>query len=230
MSLIRDFIRLIFPLSCCVCGEPLVEGEPGICARCLMRLPLAMVPSSPDNYVSRRVAGRVPAMHATSLLLFQHGNATQTILHQIKYRNNQPLALTMGRQMGLLLSADSQFGDIDMLVPVPLHRRKQKIRGYNQSMLLCKGIAQTFPRDISDGDIVRTRYTQTQTRKTRLQRVDNMSGVFSVANPEAFRNKHILLVDDVITTGATLDACWQAFKGITGVSVSIASLAIAGDN
>ena len=135
----------------------------------------------------------------------------------------------MGRQLGLHLINSGLFDDVDLLIPVPLHRSKERRRGYNQSLLLCEGIAQTFPRPIVSGNLIRTRHTESQTHKTRIERLDNMKGVFALKNPDELKGKHILLIDDVITTGATTEACWMALRSVEGVQISIASLAISGD-
>lgn len=229
MRWINDFIRLFFPRNCIVCGTPLVDGEEELCTACLLSLPEVHTANSDENLVERRLRGRVPVQHATALLVFHRKNSTQTILHQIKYSSNQKLAHIMGRQLGLHIARSGQFDDVDIIVPVPLHRRKERQRGYNQSLLLCRGLAQTFERPIADGILVRTRHTESQTHKNRIERLENMKGVFAVTDPKALQGKHILLVDDVITTGATTEACWAALSSVDGLRVSIAALAVSGD-
>ena len=229
MRWINDFIRLFFPRNCIVCGTPLVDGEEELCTACLFSLSEVHTANSNENLVERRLRGRVPVQHATALLVFQRKNSTQTILHQIKYSSNQKLAHIMGRQLGLHIARSGQFDDVDIIVPVPLHRRKERRRGYNQSLLLCRGLAQTFERPIADGILVRTRHTESQTHKNRIERLENMKGVFAVTDPKALQGKHILLVDDVITTGATTEACYAALSSVDGLRVSIAALAVSGD-
>lgn len=230
MRLLRDFIELFFPRVCAVCGTPLVGDEHEICTHCLLDLPEALATSDYTNIVEKRFLGRIPIQHATSLLIFKRENKAQLILHQIKYYGNQELAISMGRQIGLLLEQSGKFDSVDILVPVPLHPRKERKRGYNQSLVLCKGIAQTFPRQISEGNLIRIRHTDSQTHKNRQQRLENMKNVFGVKNPEALKGKHILIIDDVITTGATTEACCTALLNIPDIRISIASLAISGDN
>lgn len=194
-----------------------------------MELPFVVSPDATDNPVEHRLRGRIPIHAATALLYFQQGNKTQKLLHQIKYSGNEKLAVTMGRRMGIKFAESGQFDNIDILVPVPLHRSKLHKRGYNQSLLLCKGIAQTFPRPISDSNLIRKIKTDSQTHKNREERMENMSHVFEVHDPEALSGKHLLLVDDVITTGATAEACCQALCQIPNVRLSLACLAMAGD-
>lgn len=223
--MLKDFINLFFPRTCCLCGSPLVGDEAEICLHCLSDLP----ETHSDDLVLRRLVGRVPLEAATALLIFKHKNKTQILLHQIKYHGNERLAHIMGRLMGRTLTNKAAFNDIDLLIPVPLHPRKVRLRGYNQSLLLCKGIAESFPRPICDNNLVRTRHTDTQTKKTREERLNNMKGVFALRNPSELIGKRILLVDDVITTGATTEACWDALKSVPGITISLAALAITGD-
>ncbi len=230
MSLIRDFIELFFPHNCCICGDPLVDGEQEICVKCLMDMPRTRGATGDANYVEKKFIGRIPITAATALLIFNRRNISQKILHQIKYHGNEQLAIVMGRQLGLLIATDSRFHDVDLLVPVPLHKRKERRRGYNQSLLLCQGIAQTLPLPIVGGNLIRNRHTATQTRKNRQQRLDNMRDVFAVCDARQFEGRHILLVDDVITTGATSEACCQTLLTIPGIRISVAALAVAGDN
>ena len=228
--LIRDLIGLFFPRTCCICGAPLVGGEQEICVGCLMDMPLARGAKRDTNFVEKRLMGRIPVVAVTALLIFSHKNKSQTILHQIKYYGNERLALIMGRQLGQLLANDSRFNDVDLIIPVPLHPRKERRRGYNQSLLLCKGITENFPRPILEDALKRQRHTKSQTRKSRQQRLENMKDVFIVQNPDAIENKHVLLIDDVITTGATTEACCQALLAAANLRISVAALAVAGDN
>lgn len=229
MHLLKDFIELFFPRTCCICGRPLVGDEKELCLHCQSDLPEALNTSRHDNFVTLRLQGRVPLEAATAMLIFKRGNSTQTILHQIKYHGNERLAILMGQQLGRLLAANSLFDSVDMIIPVPLHPRKIRYRGYNQSLLICKGIVKEFTRPISDNNLIRTRHTETQTRKNREERLENMKDVFALLDPSQLQGKHILLVDDVLTTGATTEACWTALKKVEGLKISIATLAASGD-
>ncbi len=195
----------------------------------MLSLPLAATAKEKDNFVEKRFWGRIPVEAATAYLLFQRANPSQHLLHEIKYYGNERLALQMGRQLGLWIANTHRFDDVDLLIPVPLHRRKERRRGYNQSLLLCRGIADTFPRPIENGNLIRQKMTDTQTHKNREERLDNMQDVFALRQPQALAHRHILLVDDVITTGATTEACYRALQQVEGLRISIAALAIAGD-
>ena len=229
MTILRNLRRLFFPHRCCCCGAPLVGSEHDVCTRCMETLPLTHYATLPDNLAALRLRGRVDCEAVTASVFFREGNTTQTMLHNIKYRGEIGLAHTMGRFMGEELAASHRFDGVELLVPVPLHRRKQRRRGYNQSLELCRGIAESFPRPISVDNLVRTVYTESQTHKNRIDRMANMEGVFAVRQPELFAGRHLLLVDDVMTTGATVEAACQPLLAIDGVRVSIATLAVAGD-
>lgn len=229
MHLLRDFIELFFPRTCCLCGRPLMGDEEEICLHCSYDLPEALNAKGGDNFVAQRLQGRVPLVAATSLLIFKRKNKAQKLLHQIKYQGNERLAVIMGRQMGKALSQNSLFDDVDTIIPVPLHRRKIRKRGYNQSLLLCKGIAEEFKRPICDNNLIRTHHTETQTLKNREQRLDNMQGVFRLRDAGKLKGCHVLLVDDVLTTGATTEACWLALKKVENIKISLAVLAVSND-
>ena len=203
--------------------------EHELCTSCLLELPHTHILHNDNNFIEKRFLGRLPLQHATALLIFSKKGKTQSILHQIKYKGNEKLAIDMGRLLGTHIAQSGLFDDVDILIPVPLHRRKERKRGYNQSLLLCKGVAQVFSRTIVSDNLVRMRHTESQTHKNRQQRLENMEGVFHVKRPEELEGKHILLIDDVITTGATTEACCKPLLSIKGLRISIASLAVSGD-
>lgn len=230
LKLLKNFLELFFPRCCCICGKALVEGEKEICLHCLSSLPVALNVDGEKNYVEKRFIGRLPIEAATALLVFEQKNKTQELLHQIKYQGNERLAVLLGRQLGLKLASNPRFQTVDAIIPVPLHRRRERQRGYNQSLLICQGIVKHFQRPLITNNLIRKKYTETQTKKNREERLENMKEVFTVRNSKELENKHILIVDDVITTGATTEACWIAMKSIPGIRVSIASLSVAGND
>lgn len=221
----RELFQLFFPALCCHCGEPLVGDETDLCTSCLAQMPWAHNAATPDNEVEKRFIGRVPCQSAASLLVFHQGGVAQSIVHHIKYYGNLRLARQFGLLLGKELLESGRFGDVDCLVPVPLHPLRKMRRGYNQSQLLCQAIAETLRIPVVTNNLVRRRYTTSQTHKSRQDRMDNMQAVFAVRHPEQFADRHILLVDDIITTGATTENCYHALSGIPGLRISIASLA-----
>lgn len=217
---------MFFPPSCYHCGRELVGDERYLCMSCQMNLPLTGNAAIVDNETEMRLGGRVPVEAGVSLMYYDRQMSSRAILHNIKYHGHYKMAHDFGAKLGEEIARSGRFEDVDCLVPVPLHWAKKWLRGYNQSELLCQGINRTFPRPICKDVLYRNRYTRTQTHKSFVRRQENMQGVFSVKHAEKLADKHILLVDDVITTGATTDSCWNVLKAIPGIRVSIASLAI----
>lgn len=225
---LSELLRLIYPATCCSCGRVLVGDERHLCTHCLLHLPLAHFSHTADNLVERHFIGRIPLESATSLLVFKQENITQHIIHDIKYYGNRKLAIQMGRILGKELIASGRFTTVDGILPIPLHRRRMRQRGYNQSELISQGIAETFGRPVINDIMIRTRYTHTQTHRDRQSRINNMEDVFEVKRPEQLTGRHLLIVDDVITSGATIESCWKALSAIPDIKVSVASLSMAG--
>ena len=174
-----------------------------------------------------RFAGRVPIVRATSLAYFTADGLLQHLLHQLKYKENKAVGLFLGRQLGYDLRQLHWAKDIDMIVPVPLHPKKEVLRGYNQSELIAGGLGEILNITVNTSVLSRSRHTESQTQKTREQRIENMQDAFIVKNAEEYSSKHILLTDDVLTTGATLEACANALLAIPSVRISIATIGVA---
>ncbi|MBN2743479.1 ComF family protein [Breznakibacter xylanolyticus] len=219
--------HLIFPRMCILCHNPLLAKEKGICRHCTEKLPFTRIEGTKGNVVEQLFWGKVPIERAAALLNFRKGERPQKILHYIKYRNAKDLAIHMGNVMGERLLQNGMMHDIDLIVPVPLHPRRLKKRGYNQSELIAQGIAQATGITRHSNILIRTTHTETQTRKNRFDRFNNVNRVFELDRPEHIAGKHILLVDDVITTGSTLEACADRLVAIPGTRVSVAALAMA---
>ncbi len=210
-----------------MCGNILQDHEQKICLRCLYDLPLTGIRDPEDNPAARIFWGRVPFVGVISFLYYEKDNKTSRLIREIKYRGDKELGYEMGRYFGRKLSDMQLFGDVDLVVPVPLHKRKRRIRGYNQSEYIGRGLAEMLAKPLDGRTLYRKVYNPTQTRKSRLQRWENVEGIFDVRDPGVFDGKHLLLVDDVITTGATLEACASALLTVADVRISIVSLALA---
>ena len=225
MAFLLDLIQLVFPATCCACGQPLIGQERHLCTHCLLHLEQSYYTHIQENPVEQLFFGRLPIESATSLLRFRSQSITQRVVHSIKYYGNVPLAHTMGRLLGQALADSHRFDSVDLLVPVPLHPLKQRKRGYNQSLELCRGIANTFPRPIDHTHLIRDIYTETQTHKSHNQRSENVHDAFFVPHPQAFIGHHILLVDDVLTTGSTIEFAARQIAHLPRTRLSIATLA-----
>lgn len=222
-------LSLLFPHTCASCQSDLLDRDSEICGACLMALPETGFTGMPDNPVEKLFWGRLPLQSATSLLYFNKGGLVQRLLHEIKYRNNKKLAIQLGCLLGRELLLHADIDQVEGLVPLPLFPRKEKQRGYNQSALLCDGISTATGIPVLNNIITRPEHTESQTRKGRLERWKNIDGKFYLKNPESISHKTLLLVDDVVTTGATLDSCGNELLKADNVKLQIAVLAMAGD-
>lgn len=229
--LIKDwlysFISLLFPRCCVVCGRPLAKGEECICAMCNINLPRTNYHLQKDNQVEQLFWGKIPLERATSFFFYRKGSDFRQILHQLKYGGQKDIGAIMGRYMASELSASGFFEGIDVIVPVPLHKRKQRIRGYNQSEWIARGISAVTGIRVDTEVIVRRKHTETQTRKSTFERWENVDGIFELHHAESLKGKHLLVVDDVLTTGATTVACASGLVEIEGVRISVLTLAVA---
>ncbi|MDP2335070.1 MAG: phosphoribosyltransferase family protein [Bacteroidota bacterium] len=219
--------ELLFPRLCVVCGDKLIEQEQWICLHCLHHIPRTNYHLDPNNPVAQLFYGRVKVDFATSFFYFSKGSKYQSLLHDLKYKGMKELGAEIGKQFGIDLMQSPDFSSIDLICPVPLHPEKEKKRGYNQSWWIASGMAQQMKKELSADNLKRVTATETQTRKSRFERWTNVEGIFELSRPESFSGKHILLVDDVITTGSTLEACAHSILSKTNARVSIATLATA---
>jgi len=221
----NDFSHLFFPHVCAGCGTDSLSMQAALCIHCMNQLPLTNFHFHANNPVEKHFWGRLPLTGATSLCHFTSGSLIQHLLHQLKYKGNKDAGYFLGRMMGNALNESERFRGIDILVPLPLYAERQKKRGYNQSAVLCHGIAGIMQLPVSMDAVVRLSATETQTRKTRIERWKNMEGKFELVKPADLAGKHVLLVDDVVTTGATLEACGHELLKAAGIKLSIATLA-----
>lgn len=229
--LIKDwlysFISLLFPRCCVVCGRSLAKGEECICAMCNINLPRTNYHLQKDNQVEQLFWGKIPLERATSFFFYRKGSDFRQILHQLKYGGQKEIGAIMGRYMASELTVSGFFEGIDVIIPVPLHKRKQRIRGYNQSEWIARGISAVTGICIDTEVIVRRKHTDTQTRKSTFERWENVDGIFELHHAESLKGKHLLVVDDVLTTGATTVACASRLVEIEGVRISVLTLAVA---
>lgn len=218
--------HLFYPRLCEGCRKPLLPSEQVLCIGCGLQLPETGY-AADDNETAIRLAGRVPFLHATSLAYFTNEGLLQHLLHGLKYKGRKETGYYLGKRLGEQLKKTLWAQSIDVIIPVPLHKAKKAKRGYNQSLLIAEGIGDTLNIPASDGLLLRVRGTDSQTHKTREERVTNMEEAFCVKKTGSLTGKHILLCDDVLTTGATLEACALALMKEESIKISIATIGIA---
>lgn len=227
MPLINDFMSLIYPRLCEACGLNLFGHEKHICNLCKVNLRRSHYHLKENNPITLMLAGRIPVRQASAFLLFEKNGKVQNILHSIKYRNNKELAVLMGTLYAEELLKDAAFQEISSIIPIPLHPKKLKLRGFNQSERFASGLSNKLNIPMNTSCLFRAKESSTQTRKKKFERWENVEGIFELKNKEVLKDQHILLVDDVITTGATLEAAWDCLKTTEGLRVSVASIAFA---
>lgn len=224
-SLFTDIVDLIYPPSCgaCAAAKPVQGGI--FCLECLGELPETNYHAMDENPFEVHFWGRVPLQAGAAYLFFVPDGRTQTLLHNIKYRSRSDFARTIGQYYGRKLKESSRFQEIDLVIPVPLHPKKEHQRGFNQSAEFGLGVAETMSVGFAKDGLKRVRYTESQTRKSRADRVANLADAFEVKDADRLRGKHLLLVDDVLTTGATLEACAIALLQVEDVKISMVTIA-----
>ncbi len=226
--ILNSLLGLFYPDYCVGCGEPLVSGEHYICTNCVADLPYTYFNDSRKNLVNELFWGRITKLDRSySLCYFKKKSSLQKLLHSLKYKNRPEV----GQELGIFLANELKkvdLTDFDILLPVPLHPKKEKKRGYNQSTKIAEGIAQVISKPIDTRSVVRRVFTETQTKKGKIERWENVKDIFQVKKPQKLTGKHILIVDDVITTGATIEALASVIeREVEDVKISITSVAIA---
>lgn len=221
----NSLLHLFYPHNCEGCGSDILYDNQFLCARCMHHLPETGFFLKPFNPVEKLFYGRSDIRNAAAAFYFTKDSLLQHLLIQLKYKSNKEAGYFLGRMMGRACMQSGRFMDIDALVPLPLNHKKEQIRGYNQAALICQGMNEVWQKPVYQNAVTRTRFTETQTKQNRVSRWQNMEGVFAIIHPPDLENRHILLVDDVITTGATLEACGSSILGVNGTVLSIAAAA-----
>ena len=222
-------IDLFYPRVCAACGQPLLRNEENVCLKCRYTLPFTGYENHADNPLAQVFYGRVRFHAVTACFFFAKSGKVQHLIHELKYKNNPEAGVFLGQELGKTIKDAPLFQGIDYLIPVPLHPRREKQRGYNQSLLIAQGINEVTGIPIGDKYLIRAIYTTTQTKKSADERHKNVKDIFEVRFPEELEGKHVLLIDDVLTTGATLESCAHQLENIPGITISAATAACAGN-
>lgn len=225
--MIKDLIQLFFPQICEACKLPLSDNENVVCITCRHKLPVTNFHFEDNDAVKKVLFGRVQLENATALLHFSKKGLVQELLHNLKYRGHEQVGVFLGNWLGGELKTLDNYKKIDVIVPVPLHKYKLRQRGYNQVAKFGEAISKALNANYNDTALVKVKRVKTQVFKDRITRFDDANTRFELSEIEGLKNKHILLVDDIITTGATIEACVLLLQAIEGVKISVATMAIA---
>ena len=227
ISFLHRLLDLLSPRLCAVCGRRLAASEQVLCASCNMRLPrTGFQYQATDNPMARLFWGIIPVERAAALFFYEAGVESANILYELKYHNHPEMGVMMARMMAREFSEAGFFEGIDLIVPVPLAKKRQRQRGYNQSHCLADGVSQITGLPVSNQVVRRTRFVKSQTQMGRQERQENVADVFEVRDLDMIRGRHVLLVDDVVTTGATMTACARELLKAGDVTLSLLSLAL----
>jgi ComF family protein len=224
LQLVKDFAGLFYPEVCLCCGEDLVAKEEYICATCMFSLPRTNYHKNTDSPLAKVFWGRVELNAVSAFCHYQKGGTVQGLVHEMKYNGKKKLGTELGRLYGVELKESPLFNRADYIVYIPLHPKKLKKRGYNQSAFFAEGLSQGMGIPVLHDALSRIKNTDTQTRKSRYERWENVEGIFKVDKVEELSGKHVLLVDDVITTGSTIEACARELNKAQVASVSVAAI------
>jgi ComF family protein len=222
-----DFISLLFPRLCYACGDHLMRNEHLICTECYVVIPRTNYHLMKDNPVAQLFWGRCMIEKAAAFSYYNKDSRIRKLIHNLKYKGIREIGFELGRIYGLSLKSSGFMDDIDIVIPVPLHPSKERIRGFNQSEVISMGIADAAGLSVDIKSLERKMVSATQTKRSRYERWTNVDGIFQVAEIQAVSGKHILLVDDVITTGSTIESCTTELLKYEGVNVSVVALAFA---
>ena len=225
--MLPQLLDLLYPRLCFACNSNTVSKNQSICLSCEYNITPTVYHKMSQNIVAERFYGRVKIEKATTAFSFVKGGLLQELIHKLKYDNRPEIGIELGKIYGNILIDSGFWSNIDFVIPVPLHPKKKHQRGYNQAEMWGQGLADSLGIELRNDLLIRTDYTESQTKKSRTERFANVENVFTVTNPSALENKQILLVDDVLTTGATLEACSNTLLNASNVFINIVCIALA---
>lgn len=221
MNILNHLVELFFPRTCVCCSSRLIHNEKYICLYCLISLPKTDHLSKKENQLEQFFAGRFPFVRIASFSYFVKGGSIQKLVHELKYKNNPTIGTYIGELCGNEIVLQQAFSDIDYLLPIPLHPKRLAKRGYNQALMIAKGIAIHTQIPIMKDNLIRVIDNPSQTKNTRFARWTNSEGIFDLKNKNMLINKHVLLIDDIITTGSTIETCAKLLLNVTNNNIRI---------
>ena len=221
----EDLVGLLFPKLCLACGQSLSRHETVLCSHCLYHLPRTHFQVHRENPVEELFHGRILLQSGTAFLFFNKGGKVQHLIHQLKYNGKKEVGLYLGELFGKELNESPLYQDVDYLIPVPLHPVKERKRGYNQSRMIALGMEKVMNARLAGDILYRRLHSSTQTKKSRFERWENVKDIFALNNGAQLEGKHILLIDDVVTTGSTIEACGNLLQSIPDIRISVSCLA-----
>ncbi len=227
-TLLNAVVGLFYPSVCAACGNSLFQWEKTVCTRCRSLLPKTGYERHEGNPLAQVFYGKVRLRAVTACYFFSKEGKVQHLIHELKYKDNPDAGVYLGQELGKTLREAPLFQGLDYLIPVPLHPKKEKERGYNQSLMIAQGVAEVTGVPVGTTFLTRSVYTSTQTHKSKEERWQNVKGIFELHHAEQLQGKYVLLIDDVLTTGATLEACALALSVVPGITISCATAACAG--
>ena len=228
-NFINSIIGLLYPSVCAACGTTLFQWENLVCTRCRSLLPKTGYELNEDNPLSRLFYGKVRLKAVTACYFFSKEGKVQHLIHELKYKGNADAGVFLGQELGKCIKDAPLFQSIDYLIPVPLHFQRERKRGYNQSMMIAQGVSEITGIPIGKQFLLRSVNTSTQTHKSKEERWQNVKDIFELRHTEQLEGKYVLLIDDVLTTGATLEACALKLSTVSGITISCATAACAGN-
>ncbi len=227
MKLLTHLINLFYPRVCAACGNFLMSKEETVCLSCRYLLPKTLYEKNADNPLAQMFYGQIDFHAVTAEFFFSKTGKVQHLLHQLKYEGNKDAGFFLGQQLGESIKESELFQNLDYLIPIPLHPKKEHIRGYNQSHVIAQGVENMTEIPIIKDCLYRKVFTSTQTKKSREERWDNVKDIFDIKNGERLKGQYVLLIDDVLTTGATLMAAGKTLSQIPDIKISVATAACA---
>lgn len=225
MRILKDLFNIFYPKICVNCDDILSQNEKTLCTICRHDLPLINFTNYIDNKITKIFYGRVLIEKANSLLFYKKVGITKKLIHELKYKGNEDVGVFFGNWLGEIIKENKEFLNIDCIIPVPLHPKKKRQRGYNQVSKFGECLSTHLEKPFEENILLRTSSSKTQTFKARFDRFNNNDTKFMLSNLTALKDKHVLLIDDVITTGATLEACAKELQKTAGLKISILTMA-----